>query len=156
MNKSYRNLSLGNAALTGISGAATTYSSSAFDLAIDGKVITKAAVAGGTTPTTDGNTGLPITLTANNGAVVVWGVNAAGTVSVYKGDTQALDSAGGFTIAPQFPRVPDTVCAFAYTIHKAGSTTVGTWTFGTSNWNATGLTHAVNNLADFPARPQVS
>ncbi len=116
----------------------------------------KSAVTGGTTPTTDGATGSAITLTANYGTVVVWGMNSSGTVSVYKGSTESLDTAGNFLTAPQFPIVPDTICPFAYQVIKAGSTTSGTWTFGSSNWNATGLSHSAKDLCTMPARPQTS
>lgn len=146
------------AGLTGISGAATTYSTSATTLqyAVQGKGFTKAQVSGGATPTTDAVTAAAIALTANFGCVVVWGLNAAGTVQVIKGATEALDSAGNFINPPQFPSVPSTFCPIAYTLHKAGSTTVGTWTFGVSNWNATGLTHVVVDTLVLPDRPQTS
>lgn len=158
MNEAFRNYTTTKAGLTGISGGATTYSTGAdaIKFAIDGKAYSKAQVSGGATPTTDGNTGAGITLTANNGTVVVWGLNASGTVSVYQGSEESLDSAGDFIVAPQFPRLPDTVAPFAYTIHKAGSTTVGTWDFGTDNWNATGMTHTVVDVMQLPSRPQVS
>ncbi|MCH9837496.1 hypothetical protein K0U83_17665, partial [bacterium] len=107
-------------------------------------------------PTTDGATGDAITLTANNGTVVVWGMNSAGTVSVYQGNTEPLDAAGNFTNAPQFPIVPDTICPFAYQVIKAGATTSGTWTFGSSNWNATGLSHSAKDLCTMPPRPVTS
>lgn len=158
MNEAFRNYATGRAGLTGISGAATTFSTGAagFDFAIDGKAYSKAQVSGGTTPTADGTTAAAINLTANYGTVVVWGINAAGTVSVYQGSEEALDSSGDFIVAPSFPNLPDTVAPFAYTIHKAGSTTVGTFTFGSSNWNSTGLTHAVVDVMQLPSRPQVS
>jgi hypothetical protein len=39
--------------------------------------------------------------------------------------------------------------------NEAGST-AGTITFGSSNWNATGFTNAIVNIATLPDRPQVS
>ena len=153
-----RNYSTGVAGLTGISGGATTYSTGAagFSYAIDGKAYSVAQVSSGTTPTTDGNTGNVITLLANQGAMVVWAVNAEGVVSVYQGTVDALDAAGNFKIAPDFPSLPDSVAPFAYTVHKAGSTLSGTFTFGSSNWNTTGMTHAVVSILEMPSRPQVS
>ena len=152
------NMAFTKAGLTGISGAATTYStgSSAQIYCINGKAYSKAQVSGGTTPTTDAASSAAITLTANYGTVVVWTLNSAGTVAVYKGSTESLDSAGNFLRAPSFPTLPDTVTAFAYTIHKGGSTTSGTWTFGSSNWNAAGLTHTVVDICALPDRPQTS
>lgn len=147
--------------LTGISGAATTYSTSATSLqiAIRGKAQTKAQVSGGATPTTDAVTGAAISLVANQGRAVVWMVDAAGAVKVQAGPVVDLDSAAGF-IDGKVPAMPwidlATYCPIAYTLHKAGSTTVGTWGFGTSNWNATGLTHVVVDLLTLPDRPQAS
>ncbi len=153
-----KNYSSGVSGLTGISGGATTYStgSSGFNYAINGKAYAKTQVSGGTTPTLDGNTGAAITLLANQGNVVLWGINASGTVSVYAGASQALDSAGNFRVAPDFPSLPDSVAPFAYTVHKAGSTLSGTFTFGASNWNTTGMTHAAVSIMEIPTRPQVS
>ncbi len=153
-----RNASTGTSGLTGISGGATTYStgSAGFNYSINGKAYTKAQVSGGSTPTTDGNTGSTITLLANQGNVVLWGVNSSGTVSVYAGTIQALDSAGNFIHAPDFPSLSDSVAPFAYTVHKAGSTLSGTFTFGTSNWNTTGMTHVAVSIMEIPTRPQVS
>ena len=150
------NKAMTKAGLTLKSGSYNVYSTSAFALSLHGKMYTSGAVSDGTTPTTDGNTGAAITLSANFGMVVVWASNSSGTHTCYKGTTTALDSAGNFITYPQFPILPDTVAPFAYTVHKAGSTTSGTWTFGTSNWNATGMTNAVVDVTELPARPQVS
>ncbi len=151
---------VGKAGLTGISGAATTYSTAAagFSYAVRGKAATKAQVSGGATPTTDAYTGAAITLTANKARSVVWMVNAAGTVRVAAGPIVDLDSGGAYMDAPVFPNIDENIdCPFAYTLHKAGSTTVGTWTFGSSNWNATGLTHTVVDVIfGLPDRPQTS
>lgn len=154
---------LGKFGLTGISGAATTFTTNALTLpyAIRGKAYTNAQVSAGATPTTDTasgvNNGLAITLTAGKGRCVVWGVNAAGTELVCAGPIVDLDSANAFILAPQFPSLPLDFCPCAYTLHKAGSTTVGTWTFGVSNWNATGMVHVVQDLAlGMPDRPQSS
>lgn len=138
-------------------GANTTHATTAIiNYAINGVLRAKAAITGGVTPTVDGNTGLAITLTASKGTVVVWALNAAGAVSVYKGSVEDLDAAGAFMLAPQLPNVPDTVCPFAYQVIKAGATTSGTWTFGSSNWNATGLSHSAKDLAVLPGRPVIS
>lgn len=147
------------AGLTGISGAATTYTTANAVLsAINGKSYSKAAVTGGTTPTTDVVTGAAfVGLTAGYGSVFVWGVNASGTISVCQGTVEKLDSVGAFaTAAPSFPPVPDTVAPFAYVVVKAGATTSGTWTFSSSNWNATGITVSVQDVLELPDRPQVS
>jgi len=133
------NFALGNWTLTGLSGAATTYTSVAVPFQIKGRAFTKALVSGGASPTVDGNTGLAMTLTANQAAAFVWGVNAAGTVTVYKGPTQAWTDTSALSTACPLPQLPITVAALAAVVIKGGATTVGTWTFGSSNWNATGI-----------------
>ncbi len=145
------NLAIGSAALTGLSGAATTYSTSAFSSVIRGVQRAKALVSGGATPTTDAVTGAAMTLVANQAAVFVWGVNAAGTVQVIKGATVAWTDTTAGSTEVKLPALPDTFCPFAYVVIKAGSTTSGTWTFGSSNWNATGIViDTVVNLFSLP------
>lgn len=142
--------------LTG-TGAESVYDTTVIiEFAIAGKAYRKAAVTDGDTPDVDGTSGDAMTLVANYGTVVVWGLNSSGTVTCYKGTTEALDVAGAFINAPQFPSIPDGICPFAYTVLKGGSTLSGTWTFGSSNWNATGLTVAHVNIMTLPARPQVA
>lgn len=146
------------AGLTGLSGAATTFTTAnAVIYALLGIAFSKAAVAGGATPVVDGVTGAAITLTKDKGTVVVWALDDAGNIKAVQGSVTDLDASGNFaTAAPQFPNLPDTLTPFAYSIHKAGSTTVGTWTFGVSLWNATGLSHSVKDILSMPQRPQTS
>jgi hypothetical protein len=158
------NIVLGKAGLTGLSGAATTFTiGAAIVYALYGKAFNKATVAGGATPTVDAVTGNPITLTAGKGTNVLWCLDAAGSVKAVQGSTELLDQAGNFQFAaPQFAsNVPDTLVPFAYSIHKAGAANsavplVGTWTFGVSNWNTVGMTHSVNDILMVPNRPQAS
>lgn len=146
------------AGLTGISGAATTYSTGATSLqyAVGGKAATKAQASGAATPTTDFVTGLAITLTDLQARVVVWCVDVAGTVRLVAGAAVALDSAGNFVRMPEMPAViPDTLTPIAYVVHKA-SGLAGTFTVGTSNWNTAGMTHTVVDVLVLPSRPQNS
>jgi hypothetical protein len=145
------------AGLSGITGAATTFSTTAAIVyAINGKAYSKAAVSGGATPTTDSITGVAfVPLAANQGCAFLFHVNAAGTIGVAQGGVQALDKSGAFVVPPQFADVPDTVAPFGYVIVKDGSTG-GAWTFGTSNWNATGITVSVQDILSTPGRAQVS
>ena len=148
---------LGNAALTGIAGAATTYSNSAIPFTLRGRAFTHAADAGVASPTVDALTGLPITLTANKARAVLWCFDSGDTARAIAGPIVDLDAAGNFLDQPTVPVPPDNLCPFHITIHKAGATTVGTWTFGSSNWNATGLSHTVINVAlGMPDRPLTS
>jgi hypothetical protein len=141
------------------SGAATTFSTANvlhFNILGDG--FTKAAVSGGTTPTTDVN-GNAITLTAGFARAVVWAVNSSGTVVNFAGPIVPWDGGtaapnyGFGNLIPAIPSVGNSYAPFAVTVVKAGSTTSGTWTFGSSNWNATGITVAHHNIMFNPPRP---
>lgn len=135
-------------------GAETVYDTTqTIDFAIEGRIYRKTAVTDGTTPTTDANTGAAFTaLSEDEGCIFLWLLNASGTVSVAQGPVRALDAdTGDFVVDPQLPAVPDARVPFAYQIVKyTGSST---WTFGTGNWNATGITDAIVNLASLPHRP---
>ena len=88
---------------------------------------------------------------------MVWGLNAVGTVQCAMGRHQRLDMAGNFVVAPEFPTIPDDFCPFAYQVLKAGATASASGVvFGTTNWNATGFTNVIQNVAFLPSRPQVS
>jgi hypothetical protein len=150
-------------AITGVTATgATTFTATpvgtaaAISFCIKGKAFTKATIAGGATPTTDAVTAAAFPpLAANQGTIVVLGLNAAGTILAAQGSIEGLDSGGNFQVAPQFPSLPDTMCPFAYIVVKDGATG-GAWTFGTSNWNATGITATPVSVMMLPARPQTA
>lgn len=157
------NFVLGKAGITGLNGAATTFTlATAIIYALAGKAFSKATVAGGATPTADAVSGAPISIKPGQGTVVLWCLDAAGNVKAVQGSTETIDASGNFTIAPpQFPNLPDTLVAFAYSIHKGGAANsatplVGVWTFGVSNWNTVGTTHLATDLIALPNRPQAS
>lgn len=140
-------------------GTTTTFSTTAaLPYALKGKAFSKAAVTNGATPTLDRNTGLAFApIAPNQGAIVVFAFDAAGNVRCAQGGVQALDSAGNFLIAPQFPIVPDTDCPFGYLVLKAGSTAVGNFVFGVNNLSGvTGMTYTFVDVAQLPDRPQIS
>lgn len=145
------------------SGAATTWSTTGATLyAIKGKAYSTAAASSAASPTSDvtkGTTFASAPLAANTGTVFVWAYNgngiAATGVRVAQGSVEALDAAGNFLKAPDFPGVSDDLAPFAYTIVRNGSTG-SAWTFGTSNWNATGITLAHQDVMTLPGRPQVA
>jgi len=149
--------------VTGITAqTATTFSATpagtgaVMQYCVKGKACNKAAISGGATPTTDAVTGAAFTaLAANEGCVYVYGLDAAGNIKVIAGNIQTLDSGGSFTSRSEFPVVPDTIAPFCYVVCKNGSTG-SAWTFGTSNWDATGMTATPVNVLCLPARPQVS
>ncbi len=148
-------------------GAETVYDTTVIIVyAIDGKAYRKAAVTDGATPTVDANTGVAfpalvggasVANTPGHGCIVVWGLNAAGTVRCAMGRHADLDMQGNFKVAPEFPPIPADFCPFAYQVLKAGATASATAiVFGTANWNATGFTNAIQNVAFLPSRPQVA
>lgn len=146
------------------SGAATTWSTTGATLyCIKGKAYTTSAASSAASPTSDaalGTTFASNTLAANQGTVFVWcydgsSTTAATAIKVCQGSEEALDVSGNFLKAPDFPGIPDTLAPFAYTVVKNGSTG-SAWTFGTSNWNATGITLAHQDVMTLPGRPQVS
>lgn len=125
---------------------------------IKGKGYIKTAITNGATPTTDATTGAAFpALSANQGTVVVIGLDASGNIKASQGSIQALDSAGNFITSPQFPAIPDTMCPIGYIVLKGGATLSGTWTFGTSNLSGvTGMTYTFVSLITMPDRPQVA
>lgn len=140
-------------------GTTTTVSTTnAITGCLRGKAVTKTALSNTATPTTDATTGAAFTgITANQGTIVVLAIDASGNLKASQGTVQALDSAGAFIQAPQFPMVPDTVIPFGYIVLKGGSTLVGTWTFGSSNLSSvTGMTYTFVDIMTLPDRPQVS
>lgn len=138
-------------------GAETVYDTTvAIVYSIDGKLYSKATVADGATPTTDQNTGAAfVALAPDKGCVFVWCLNAAGTVSVAQGPVTSIDgTTDEFSApdAPQFPFIADAYCPFAYQIVQTTGAS-SAFTFGTSNWNATGIQDIVVNVATLPVRP---
>jgi hypothetical protein len=125
---------------------------------IRGKSVTKTALSNTATPTTDATTGAAFpSISANQGTIVLLGIDASGNLKASQGTIQALDVAGAFIQAPQFPMVPDTVLPFSYIVLKGGSTLSGTWTFGTNNLSSvTGMTYSFVDIMTLPDRPQVS
>lgn len=159
------NFCLAKAGLTGLSGAATTFTTAAAVLySIMGKAYNKATVAGGATPTTDAVTGLPIVIKPGQGTVVLWCLDAAGNVKVLQGSVETVDQAGNFQFAPpQMPSIPETLTVFGYSVHKGNPANAvtplaagTTWNFGVSNWNVAGTTHTATDLIALPNRPQTA
>ncbi len=151
------------AAITGIAATgATTFTATpvgtaaAISFSIGGKTYTKAAISGGTTPTTDAVSGVAhAALAANQGTVLVLGLDSGGNIKAMQGSIESLDSSGAFVTAPQFPNLPDTICPMAYVVVKAGAT-ASAWSAGVANWNATGITSTSQAISEIPKRPQIA
>lgn len=147
-------------------GAETVYDTTvAISYSIGGKGYSKAAVTDGATPTTDADGDALTNLGASEGCVLVWALNAAGTVVLIQSEIGELDSGENFKDGelPGFPYVDlETYCPFAYMVLKAGSdisgstSGAGVFDIGTDNWNSTGLTVTIVNVHTLPRRPQSS
>jgi len=140
-------------------GTTTTYTTTGVThYLIKGKAYSVAAATNAATPTTDVVDGLAFaTVSANQGSVYIFGYNATGAIKVAQGAVEALDASGAFILAPQLPVLPDDFCPIGYLVVQAGSTAVGTWTFGTNNNSGvTGLTYTFGSLGTLPDRPFIS
>jgi hypothetical protein len=165
------NITLGNAGLTGLSGAATTISTGkSIDYLVQGKAYTKTAISGGATPTTDFATGAAFrllvaqqapagltTIYTGSACVFAFGLDAAGNTRVVQGPVANYSDTSPNSTVLQLPQVPDTMTVFAYAVIKLTSATAATWAFGTGNWNATGITiDTPVNVGVLPATPPVT
>lgn len=83
--------------------------------------------------------------------ILVHCADAAGATKTVMSEKVQLDAAGNLMSAIHFPDIPKTLTPFCYQVLKAGLT-AGDITPGTSNWNATGHTNTVVNIAHLPKR----
>ena len=112
-------------------------------------------------PTTDAATGAAfVALTDNQATVLVWGVTLAGAIALCQGSVEATEvgvttTAGAFIKAPQFPNLPNDFCPIAYGLARTAPS-ASTWTPGTSDWTATGVTCSTfKNISVLPSRPRI-
>lgn len=142
----------------GLAAGTTTTSTVAnqTDFCIDGKAFRKATASNAATPTLDAVTGLAFpSITANQGTVVVYGLDASGAIKCSQGTIEPLDVQGAFTKQPNFPTTIGTVCPIGYLVLKGGAGLVGTFTFGTNNLSGvTGMTYTFTDVMVLPSRPQ--
>jgi hypothetical protein len=146
-------------------GTTTTYTTAnTVQFCIRGKSYSKTAVANGATPTTDATTGSAFSaIPAGSGSVFVFGFDKDGNIKVSQGSVETLDGStttgatAKFSRAPQFPVVPDTVCAFGYATVLVGSA-ASAWTFGASNLAGPPSSVGINfvDCLTLPDRPQVA
>ena len=146
---------------TGVAGltltaAATTYSTTtAIAFSNKGVAYAKGTISATATPTTDALTGVAFKgITKGQATVLVWCLDVSGTVKVAQGSIGLTDAAGNVVDAGlQFPVIPDELTPFGFSVHRAASTVVGTWTPSISKWDATGMTKTVYNVFTLPDRP---
>lgn len=147
-----------------VAGTTSTYTTTVTTAAcINGKFVTTLAAQTNTaSPTTDAATGAAfVALSPNKATVLVWGTNAAGAIKLCQGSIEDTDvgvttTVGAFRSAPQFPNLPDDFVPMAYQLCRTAPS-AATWTPGTSNWTASGVTCSVmQNVTVLPDRPQTA
>lgn len=144
-------------------GTTSTYTTTATTThVIGGKYgTTLAAQTNTATPTTDVNTSAAfVAQTDNTACCYVFGVNDAGAIKVAQGDIVSTEvgvttTAGSFIVSPPFPSLPEDFCPIGYAIVRTAPSAAD-FTFGTSQWGATGITATFKNVAVLPARPQTT
>lgn len=121
---------------------------------IEGFAYTKAAAADVATPTSDINTGDAFeALDEDESCAFVYMLDASGNVKVAQGPVVRVDPDYDVrAVNPQYPAIPAGYCPFGLQlIQTAGNSSP--WIFGTSNWNAAGVTTLTLNLFCLPQRP---
>lgn len=151
------NMCMNKATLGGFSGAAATFTAANPVVSCVGGKMLSTNLSAATAVTTDAITGVAFpAMAANKASVFVVTINGSGTKGVAQGSVVDLDASGNFKDAPKFPLLPDTLTALGYVVIKNGSTG-SAWTFGTGNWNATGITVVTPvDVCTLPTRPQTS
>lgn len=150
------NANMASAVLTGLSGAATTISTTGTPAYIlGGKFLAATNQSGGATPTTDIATGAVFKSLANGKQCIFvfgWDSSAPTVASVAQGPIVNTADVVNKAAALDFPSIPSTFVPFAYvSIANANATA---WLFGTNNWNATSLTiGTVENVFQLPEQP---
>lgn len=147
-------ISLAKAGLT--AGTTSTYTTTAATAgAIAGKCTTPLAVQTNTaTPTSQGDGSSFTVVAKNRGSVFVFCTDIDGAIKVFQGSVEDLDDSGNFEIVPQFPTVDfELYMPFGYVLIRNGSSG-SDWTFGSNNWDATGITDTFVDIATLPQRPQ--
>lgn len=150
-------------AITAVTGTATaTFTATpvgtgaAISYCIRGKAYTKATITTTTPGTTDVITAAAfLPLAASRACVVVLALDSSGNIKAAQSNIVTLDGSGNFQGACEFPALSDAYAPFAYITCKNGSTG-SAWTFGTTNWDATGMTATPVSVMMLPDRPVTS
>ena len=136
-------------------GTTSTYTTAAATAgSIGGKFTTALAAQTNTaTPTTQGDGSAFTAVAASQCSVFVACTVAAGTIAVFQGSVEDLDDADAVEIAPDFPSIDtETYMPFGYVV-IVNDSTGSAWTFGASNWAATGVTDTFTDVSTLPLRP---
>jgi len=148
------NMSLGKA---GLAAGTTTTSTIAnqVDFMINGASFRKASASNAASPTVDITTGAAFRpLVANQCCIFLYSLDAGGAIRVSQGPSSVLSDVTGGLSAVSFPPIPDSVAPIGYLYAQAGTTLVGTWTFGASNLSGvTGMTYTFRDINEVPPQP---
>lgn len=141
------------AALTGLSGAATTFSTSAVQVIMDGEFLAPvAAVAGGATPTTDAATGLALSVAPGRARGFLFCFNSAGAVRVLQSNSVAFN--GVDVEGVEYPQPPTGFAPFAAVAIGVSPANGSAFNVGVSNWNTAGVTIGpIKHLAQLSLNP---
>lgn len=145
--------------ITLAAGSTTTVSNTGtITYCIRGRAYTKSAITNGATPTTDAAKGSAFRpIVANQGTIIIWGLDKDGNQKACQGSIEALDASGNFLRAPELPVLPNTMCPMGAIVLKGGATLASAWTFGSSNLSGvTGMTYLFVDLLGMPDRPFIS
>ncbi|MDD1623572.1 MAG: hypothetical protein LUO94_02250 [Methylococcaceae bacterium] len=160
-NRNLRGLTMGLVSPALVKGANKSYTTTVTSAGIiNGKYVTPlTAQTAQAVPTTDATTGAAfVALATQQATVVVVGQNAAGTIQASQGTIVptalgVTTTAGSFINYPQFPALPADFIVFGYLLARTAPSATS-WTFGTDNWAATGVTCTeFVQCAVLPARP---
>lgn len=160
-NRNLRGLTMGLVSPALVKGTNKSYTTTVTSAGIiNGKYATPlTAQTNAAVPTTDSKTGAAfVALATQQATVVVVGQNAAGAIQACQGTIVptalgVTTTAGAFINYPQFPELPDDFIVFGYLLARTAPSATS-WTFGTDNWAATGVTCTeFVQCAVLPARP---
>ena len=148
-----------------VKGTTKTYTTGASSAGmVNGKWATPITAQTNTAvPTTDAATGLAfVAMTTQKACVYVMGQTVAGVIQACQGTIEPTalgitTTAGAFLKAPSFPQLPDDFIVFGYALVRTAPSMSTTWTFGTDNWAATGVTTTeFVQCGALPGRPVTS
>jgi hypothetical protein len=161
-NRNLRGLTMGTVSPVLVKGTNKSYTTTVSSAGIiNGKYVTALTAQTNTAvPTTDIATGAAfVALATKQATVVVMGQNAAGAIKACQGTIVptalgVTTTAGDFLNYPDFPALPDDFIPYGYMLVRTAPSMSTTWTFGTDNWAATGVTCTeFVQCAVLPARP---
>lgn len=151
-----QNQALVAGALTATGGETVYDTTVAIKYLINGLHYSKSAITDGAIPTTDVRDGAAFdTIAASKACVLGLFLDASGNVKATQSAQVDVDSSGSLARALEIEDPGSGYALFGSIVIKAGSS-ASTFTIGTSNWNATGITLTVRDHVGWPARPFTS